>query len=135
MFINPGGGPVNGDVSFENASENIKAFIADCEIPLIVVSSDHVSYNGRYTFVLRNDKYDYETVIEMPGLPLEKVRYVKGDSRNIFYFPRLYVDGSSWIWYLATITKAEIKEMLENRISDMEKKIKEMKDLLAELGE
>ena len=135
VIINPGSGPVNGDISWENAYENIKAFIDDCEIPLRIVRSDHEPDAGRYTFVLRNDKYDYETVVEMPGLPLEKVRYVKGNNRNIFDFPRLYVDGSSWIWYLATITRAEIKESLENRISGMEKKIKEMKDLLAELGE
>ncbi len=35
----------------------------------------------------------------MPGIPLSEVRYVKG--LNAWLFPRLYVDGSSWLWEFA----------------------------------
>lgn len=59
----------------------------------------------------------------MPGLPLDKVRYVKGEKRSILEFPRLYVDGSSWIWYIATVTKENVKDALEERMAEMKEKL------------
>jgi hypothetical protein len=45
---------------------------------------------------------DQRTVlIEMPGLPLDEVRYVDDDEQNIWDFPRLYVDGGSVVWCYA----------------------------------
>jgi hypothetical protein len=32
---------------------------------------------------------------------LEKVRYLDSENQDIFNFPRLYVDGSSWVWKYA----------------------------------
>lgn len=135
VMINPGSGPVGGEISWDNAYENITAYIADCEIPMRVVRSEHEDDEGRYLFVLRNDEYDYEIEVKMPGLPLDRVRYVEGDKRNIFDFPRLYVDGSSWIWYIGTIKKELIKEILEERAEEMSeeldrisKQIKELED-------
>lgn len=121
IAINPGSGPVGGEVSWDNAYENIAAYIADCEIPMNIVRSEHKADEGRYMFVLRNDEYDYQIDVEMPGLPLEKVRYVEGDERSILEFPRLYVDGGSWIWYLATVKKEHIKEILEEQQEEMRK--------------
>jgi hypothetical protein len=37
----------------------------------------------------------------MPGLPVEQVRYMGESGQNIWDFPRLYVDDSSWIWEFA----------------------------------
>jgi len=123
ISINPGSGPVNGELSWENAYENIKQYIKDCEIPLYIVKSNHVPDEGRYLFVLRNDEYDFETEVEMPGLPLEKVRYVRAEGQNILEFPRLYVDGGSWIWNCGLITKEQIAELLSERIKEMREKI------------
>lgn len=123
ISINPGGGPVNGELSWGNAYENIKQYIKDCEIPLHIVKSNHVPDDGRYLFVLRNDEYDFETEVEMPGLPLEKVRYVRAEGQNILEFPRLYVDGGSWIWNCSLITKEQITELLSERIEEMREKI------------
>ena len=123
ISINPGSGPVNGELSWENAYENIKQYIKDCEIPLHIVKSNHVPDEGRYLFVLRNDEYDFETEVEMPGLPLEKVRYVRAEGQNILEFPRLYVDGGSWIWNCSLITKEQITELLSERIEEMREKI------------
>jgi hypothetical protein len=39
--------------------------------------------------------------IQMPGLPVERVRYMGETGQNIWDFPRLYVDDSSWIWQFA----------------------------------
>lgn len=123
ISINPGSGPVNGELSWENAYENIKQYIKDCEIPLHIVKSNHVPDEGRYLFVLRNDEYDFETEVEMPGLPLEKVCYVRAEGQNILEFPRLYVDGGSWIWNCSLITKEQITELLSERIEEMREKI------------
>lgn len=130
ILMNPGSGPVGGEVSWDNAYENIGAYIADCEIPMSIVRSDHKADEGRYLFVLRNDKYDYQIEVEMPGLPLEKVRYVEGDERSILEFPRLYVDGGSWIWYLATVKKEHIKEMLEERKEEMQETLEKVSEQL-----
>src|SRR5688500_3878399 len=105
VIINPGTGPV-ANTTEENAVINIKQFVSDCESASGVTglkwkrdpSSDD---NGRYGFWIwkrlgwRNNA---EHQIEMPGLPLEQVRYVDSKTQNIWHFPRLYVDGSSWVW-------------------------------------
>lgn len=123
VLINPGSGPVGGEISWDNAYENIVAYIADCEIPMRIVRSEHEDDDGRYLFVLRNDEYDYQIEVEMPGLPLDRVRYVEGDKRNIFDFPRLYVEGSSWIWYIGTVKKDIVKEVLEVRAEEMKEQL------------
>ncbi len=133
VLINPGSGPVGREVSWDNAYENIKAYIADCEIPMRIVSSQHEDDDGRYLFVLRNDEYDYQIEVEMPGLPLESVRYVKGDERNILDFPRLYVDGSSWIWYIGTVKKENVKEILEERAEEMREELYRISGQIKEL--
>lgn len=123
VLINPGSGPVGGEISWDNAYENIVAYIADCEIPMRIVRSEHEDDDGRYLFVLRNDEHDYQIEVEMPGLPLDRVRYVEGDKRNIFDFPRLYVEGSSWIWYIGTVKKDIVKEVLEVRAEEMKEQL------------
>lgn len=37
--------------------------------------------------------------VDMPGTPLTEVRYI--DGADPWRFPRLYVDGSSWLWEFA----------------------------------
>lgn len=133
IMMNPGIGPVGGEISWDNAYENITAYIADCEIPMRVVRSEHEDDEGRYLFVLRNDEYDYQIEVEMPGLPLDRVRYVEGDKRNIFDFPRLYVDGISWIWYIGTIKKELIKEILEERKEEMSEELDRISEQIKEL--
>lgn len=133
ILINPGSGPVGKEVSWDNAYENIRAYIADCEIPMRIVSSQHEDDEGRYLFVLRNDEYDYQIEVEMPGLPLESVRYVKGEKRSILDFPRLYVDGSSWIWYIGIVKKGNIKEMLKERAEEMREELERISEQIKEL--
>ena len=135
ILINPGSGPVGGEVSWDNAYENITAYIADCEIPMRIVRSEHEPDEGRYLFVLRNDEYDYQIEVDMPGLPLERVRYVKGDKRSILDFPRVYVDGGSWIWYIATVKKDVVREVLEERIDKMKEELEKVSRQIKELSE
>lgn len=133
IIINPSSGAVDGNVSWENAYQNIKAYISECEIPMRIVRSEHEDDEGRYLFVLKNDEYKYEIEVEMPGLPLNKVRYVKGDNRNVFEFPRLYVDGSSWLWYLAVIRKELVKDTSEYKREEMYEELKRINKQIEEL--
>jgi hypothetical protein len=73
IIINPGTWPVK-DATFDNG--------------------------GRFHFIAV-DRYGKNRQIDMPGIPLEQVRYMKEDGQNIWDFPRLYVDGDSWVWYYA----------------------------------
>lgn len=104
MIINPGTEDINSS-SVENAIENIKHFVTDLNNEKVeIIRYEEHDYekeykgNGRYCFLLKKGNYCHE--IQMPGLPLEKVRWMSRE-QNIFAFPRLYVDDSSWIWGIA----------------------------------
>lgn len=96
VIINPGTGPVH-DATVEAAEANIKALVEDAcagrERPTIKRASG--DSQGRFAFELSVG--DRECEVDMPGLPLEQVRYT-GPPQSIFDFPRLYVNGSSWVW-------------------------------------
>lgn len=100
IFINPGTEPVN-NATKENARKNIQQFAVDLNMPGIKIRRrKKADYgDGRFAFVLTNSLYKVE--IQMPGLPLEKVRYINSETQNIWHFPRLYVDDSSWVWLFA----------------------------------
>lgn len=116
--------------TWDQAYENIKRFIEECEIPMHIVRSDFTPNDGRYSFVLDADEFSYNTIIEMPGLPLEQVRYMDEEGQNPFEFPRLYVDGGSWLWKFALITKEQVIEVLNERISDKKSEIEAIKEML-----
>ena len=102
IVINPGTGPVY-KASEWRAVENIKHFIADCgKEGIQSVRIPHRDYGeGRFAFLLWKDTRCHE--IQMPGLPLSEVRYMGEPEQSIFDFPRLYVDGNSWIWKYALL--------------------------------
>lgn len=132
IMINPGAGAVEIG-SWDQAYENIKQFITDCEVPLHIVSAEFTPDDGRYLFCLAADNFEYRTEIEMPGLPLENVRYMSEGEQNPFDFPRLYVDGSSWLWKFALVTKECIREYVGDKISDLEMEIKKMQDKISKI--
>jgi hypothetical protein len=105
VIINPGAGPVDGATE-ENAINNIKHFVTDCDkLDLSWVRVPGLDYGeGRYAFLVWRGQRCHE--IQMPGLPLERVRYTS-DEQNIWDFPRLYVDGSSWVWKFAVLSDGE----------------------------
>jgi hypothetical protein len=108
VIINPGTGPV-ANASEDNAIENIKQFAKDCEeqsgcVGITWERTPEADDGGRFGFIVKREDVTHE--IEMPGLPLEKVRYLN-DSQTIWHFPRLYVDGSSWVWKYAVLKRKE----------------------------
>lgn len=103
FIVNPGSGPINEPTTVEDALANMDVFVAD-----VIAAGHQVRFDpdcqgeddGRFVFeVTAENGTGYE--IEMPGLPLERVRYMDDPDQNIVNFPRLYVNGSSWVWALA----------------------------------
>jgi hypothetical protein len=104
ISVNPGSGPVSAATE-ENATHNMAVFILDLGVRNLTATGatrtpDKDYGEGRYAFsVAMADGRTLE--VQMPGLPLDQVRWLKSESQDIWQFPRLYVDDSSWIWYFA----------------------------------
>ena len=95
VAINPGSGPVN-NATEENAIENIKHFIVDNNVADVnYVRIPEKDYGeGRYAFLLWKDKYCHE--IQMPGIPLEQVRFLGNEGQNIWHFPPGHFHHLRW---------------------------------------
>lgn len=113
VYINPGTGPCEG-TSLKQAKANIPQLIADAGFlpDEVTITTGRKHYgDGCYHFIL---KYlDMRVDVQMPGLPLEQVRFL--DGMNPWQFPRLYVDDSSWLWKFAVdIIKSAFLETEED---------------------
>lgn len=100
VFVNPGSGAVL-DATFENAKDNMNVFVQEA-FPNGRVLFERVEGNdgeGRWCYVLR--RKNRKTIVEMPGCALDKVRFANVRSQSAWNYPRLYVDGSSWLWCFA----------------------------------
>ena len=102
IIINPGTEPID-DASETDAIDNIKHFITDLGLDREVrwLREPREDERGRFGFLLYADWYVTlrATLIQMPGLPLEQVRWREG--LDPWQYPRLYVNGSSWLWGFA----------------------------------
>lgn len=97
IAVNPGAGPV------ENSEESLaivamEQFIKDAKA-VRFERKPKWDEDGRFGFKVYREKTTFEVL--MPGLPLEQVRYMGTPGQNIWNYPRLYVDGGSWVWLLA----------------------------------
>ncbi len=100
VVINPGAGPVDGS-NEALAVIAMTQFVKDSGAECFRRRDKRHDYDGRFAFhVYRGDK---KFEIDMPGLPIDKVRYV-GKPQSALDFPRLYADGSSWLWCFAVST-------------------------------
>lgn len=113
VMINPGSGPVEGS-TLERAYQNMEALLRDAGAASAKWRRDPTRdvEGGRWPFLVtcppnEDNPKEWECLIDMPGIPLEEVRYVDGPDQNIWHFPRLYVDGSSWVWKFAVSQLAE----------------------------
>lgn len=103
VIINPGTGPVwgAGTVRQRHADRNMRALCRDagCGTDCRVVRDGEVDRDGRYPYkIVRRRRF---VSVDMPGLKLERVRILEEDGQNAWDFPRLYIDGSSWLWCFA----------------------------------
>lgn len=108
LIINPGSGDASAYTedppTLANAWAAMGAFARDVQeahgvtVEQILIGAD--GEGGRWPFSMwMADGREIE--VDMPGLPIERVRWVGGEDQNIWDFPRLYVDGSSWVWKFA----------------------------------
>lgn len=107
ITINPGSGPV-GAASEQQAAANVEAFVVDLQTRghqnVQAERKTNADYNtedndGRYCWTVSVDGGP-AVEVQMPGIPLDQVRWL-GPDQDIWQFPRLYVDDSSWIWFFA----------------------------------
>lgn len=104
IIMNPGSGPVQGATE-EHAAYNMGVFTVEVmqrrghDVVPGAERRPDLDDEGRFGWALIFGDETYE--IEMPGLPLADVRYMGLEGQNILGFPRLYVNGSSWIWKYA----------------------------------
>lgn len=111
VILNPGTGPVAG-ASLDNAYANMAQLVRDVTegFPVTRIAlernpaQDDDGYFGfKIGVFLAEPAIDRALTLEidMPGLPLERVNYGARPGDNIWHFPRLYVDGSSYVWQYA----------------------------------
>lgn len=104
ITLNPGSGPVPG-ADEPTARANMQALATDLlehKVYLTSVNRADELDDGQGRYGYRCGTGDGRTLeIRMPGIPVDQVRYTGADGQDIWDFPRLYVDGSSWIWKFA----------------------------------
>jgi hypothetical protein len=100
IVVNPGSGPVEGATE-EHAWINIQHFIADCGDGWRAELRQGLNMvdGGRYSFLVWRGNRCH--LVDMPGLPLDQVRYAGSEGQRAGDYPRLYVDGGSWLWKFA----------------------------------
>ena len=112
IVINPGTGPIENSIE-KNAIDNMKHFVTDCKVEnLQFLRYEEADDYDRFAFLLfvstKYHGYDKVHIIHMPGLTLDKVRFMGGD-QNPWDFPRLYKDWSSWLWSYALLDESDFK--------------------------
>jgi hypothetical protein len=103
IIVNPGTEPVSG-ADYGHAKDNMAHLAVDVKAAgarwakvLEVKYPD--DGDGRFVFMIEvEDRWHHVT---MPGIPLAEVRWMDEPDQNIWDYPRLYVDGSSWVWKYA----------------------------------
>lgn len=107
FICNPGAGPINGRTQLREALKNMTALKRDAKLPRQRTRRRRsLDGDGRYGFWIRNNAGKV-TTIAMPGIPLQHVRWRGHAHEDAWLFPRLYVDGSSWLWRFAVELLAE----------------------------
>lgn len=105
--INPGSGPAV-EASLQHAHENIKVFAKDItKVHHLTVKDifrlEDDDDRGYFAYALDVEKYRLERRlrVDMPGLPLERVRYLGLPGQDAWDYQRLDLDHSSWLWMFA----------------------------------
>jgi len=99
VVVNPGTGDIKNTTE-KNAVFNMQHYIIDCNVAGLSFERvpDRDYGGGRYAFILRREGYEQECEIQMPGVPIENVRFLGKKNQHIWEYPRLYIDGSSYVW-------------------------------------
>lgn len=89
--------------TMEHAYCNMEALLAEAGLP-ILYSRDMTTNedDGRFAFAVPMGRHREDATVCMPGIPLATLK-----SRSALP-PRLYVNGSSWMWEFAVSTIREL---------------------------
>lgn len=112
LFVNPGTGDVE-DATLKDAKDSIEQFVSELKIDDITIKHrSKRDERGRYCFVLKHNGQKCE--IMMPGIPIEQVKFSDPKTQNAWHYPRLYVDGGSWLWlYAVEIARETLLDLLD----------------------
>ena len=116
IIINPGTGHVP-NATEQEAITNIKHWLVDCGLKNHkFIREPQLDADGRFGFIILEEGWDKGVFhrVEMPGIPLDKVRYMDTPEQNIWDFPRLYVDGSSWVWMFSLLEPKDFEIIEES---------------------
>lgn len=133
IVINPGSGPVDG-ATLDHAYDNMQRLIEDAGLTGATFARDSEAEeedDGRFSFrisVPGGERFG-TIAIEMPGIPLAEVRWMKEPGQNIWDFPRLYVNGSSWVWFFAV---RRVREWLSDNEDHEEEERKRLLEIRRE---
>lgn len=98
VIINPGSGVVSqeyGAVSWRNADSNMSALVRETGLDLKFHRNGDRDETGRYPYLIWvKRKTKHKVSVDIPGIKQLP------DAGGVFA-PRLYVDGSSWMWRIA----------------------------------
>jgi hypothetical protein len=105
VYINPGTGPVEGSNEVDAFNNMVKlcedaGVIDKLDMPDAIKRTPEADDgDGRLEFTITLG--DRTCEVSMPGIPLLLVRFLGEPGQSIWDFPRLYVNGSSWVWKYA----------------------------------
>lgn len=111
IIINPGTGPVTdaSEALAQEAANQMRVDLASINprhadelriaSGVTIERKSSLDEGGRYGFSFALNERSVD--VEIPGIAIDRVRYLGDDGQNIWHFPRLYVDGSSWVWMYA----------------------------------
>lgn len=100
IFLNPGTGPVE-DANEENARINTDILMAEIGLPSTRARRYRRNDYGEGRYCFRLYRAGFVCEVQMPGLPLDQVRFTGENGQGAWDYPRLYVDGGSWLWKFA----------------------------------
>ncbi len=100
--LNPGAGDVIGETTHQAALENLEQLLEEAGGELVSIE-DRLDHTGRLHARAIGPAGALHA-IEMPGLPLAEVRFTREPGQNIWDYPRIFVDGDSWVWFYAVET-------------------------------
>ncbi len=100
IFVNLGTGLVD-DASEKYAAQNIAQLVQDVGLEGITYQRDAPKDYGEGRFAYKLSRGQLDVEVQMPGWPLDNVRFLGEKGQHVLDFPRLYVNGSSWLWKYA----------------------------------
>lgn len=114
VVLNPGTWDIE-DSCVEGARINMNQLVIDCNFHLTDVTIHEIQgghRGGRFRFSVSRIGYN-GVIIDMPGCKLDSVRYMGFDYQDIWDFPRLYIDGSSYVWkYVIGLMREDLNTKL-----------------------